>query len=269
MDELPYLTASDGLPARKSGEWAKRKHHYLGNYCGITTKSMHRKWRLVYLDVMSGPGLCKLKDTGEEFAGSPLVALEHEFSEYHFVEEHTGLAQALEQRVSKHPMAKKVTIHNESWVDLVGSGKLQFDNSTLVVAFVDPTGISQVPMTAMRQLARNPHIDLLVTIQYRLGIVWNAPQYQKAENDTVLDTFLDSRDWRNWDSQNPTEFGQKAIEQFGKEIGKLGFIGTRHVSVPESQPLYRFTLFSRHSLAEKFWNEILKINEKGQREWHF
>jgi hypothetical protein len=124
-------------------------------------------------------------------------------------------------------------------------------------------------MTAMRQLAHNPHIDLLVTIQYRLGIVWNAPQYQKSENDTVLDAFLDSRDWRAWDSQDPTEFGRKAIDQFGKEIGKLGFLGTRHVSVPESQPLYRFTLFSRHSLAEKFWNEILKINEKGQREWHF
>jgi len=269
MDESPYLTASDGLLARKSGERAKRKHYYLGNYCGITTKSMQRKWRLVYLDVMAGPGCCKMKDTGEEFSGSPFVALEHEFSEYHFVEEHKGLAEALEQRISNHPKAKQARIHNESWVKLVESGKFQFDNSTLVVAFIDPTGISQVPMSAMRKLAQNSHIDLLVTIQYRLGIVWNAPQYQKAENDTVLDAFLDSRDWRAWDSQDPSEFGRKAIEHFSKEICKLGFIGTRHVSVPESQPLYRFTLFSRHSLAEKFWNEILKINEKGQREWHF
>ena len=255
--------------ARGSGERAKRKHHYLGNYCGITTRSMKSKWRLVYLDVMAGPGCCKRKDTLEEFPGSPFVALEHEFSEYIFVEEDDGLADALRQRVNKHPKAKKVTIHNENWVRLAESGKLQFDNSTLVVAFVDPTGISQVPMSAMRQLARNPHIDLLVTIQYRLGIVWNAPQYQKAENDTVLDAFLDSHDWRGWDSQDPTEFGRKAIERFSKEICKLGFIGTRHVSVPEAQPLYRFTLFSRNALAKKFWDEILKINEKGQREWHF
>jgi len=266
MDEQPYLTALDGMLARKSGDWAKRKHHYLGNYCGITTKSMQRKWKLVYLDVMSGPGLCKLKETGEEFPGSPLVALEHEFDEYHFCEDHAGLADALEKRVSKHPKAKRVKIHNENWVKLAESGKFSFGSSTLVVAFVDPTGISQVPLSAMRHLAQNAHIDLLVTIQYRLGIVWNAPQYQRAENDTVLDAFLDSRDWRKWDAQDPTVFGRKAIEQFSLTISNLGFIGTRHISVPEQQPLYRFTLFSRHSLAEKFWTEVLKIDEKGQRE---
>jgi hypothetical protein len=134
MDDSPYLTASDGLLARKSGEWAKRKHHYLGNYCGITTKSMQRKWRLVYLDVMSGPGLCKLKDTGEEFPGSPFVALEHEFAEYHFVEEHEGLATALQERVSKYTKAKKVKIHNENWGALVASGKEVSINNIYILA---------------------------------------------------------------------------------------------------------------------------------------
>jgi len=73
VEELSYIIASDGLLARRSGEWAKRKHHYLRNYCGITTKSMRRKWRLVYLDVMAGPGLCKIKETADEFDGSPFV----------------------------------------------------------------------------------------------------------------------------------------------------------------------------------------------------
>jgi len=269
MNDAPYLEASDGLPARKSGDWAKRKHHYLSNYCGITTKSMKSKWRLVYLDVMAGPERCKLKDSNEEFPGSPFVALEHDFSQYIFVEEDKDLAGALRQRVKEHSKIKKIKLYEENWVHLAETGKLQFDDSTLVVAFVDPTGISQVPMAAMRHLARNTHIDLLVTIQYRLGIVWNVPQYQKTENDTALDAFLDSHDWRSWDAHDATEFGRMAIERFGSEICKLGFLGTRHVSVPESQPLYRFTLFSRHALAEKFWNEILKFNEKGQREWHF
>ena len=57
-DDSPYLPAIDGLPARKSGEWAKRKHHYLRNYCGITTVSMRGKFKVVYLDVMAGPGRC-------------------------------------------------------------------------------------------------------------------------------------------------------------------------------------------------------------------
>ena len=88
MDSIPYLTASDGLPARKSGKWAKRKHHYLGNYCGITTvPHAEQRFKLIYLDVMAGPGLCKLEDNGEEFPGSPLVALEHDFAEYILIED--------------------------------------------------------------------------------------------------------------------------------------------------------------------------------------
>jgi hypothetical protein len=31
VEEPPYLPADDGLLARKSGPWAKRKHHYLCN----------------------------------------------------------------------------------------------------------------------------------------------------------------------------------------------------------------------------------------------
>jgi hypothetical protein len=71
MEGNPDIVASDGLLARKSGEWAKRKHYYRRNYCGITPVSMRSRFKLVYLDVMTGPGLCKMEDTSEEFPGSP------------------------------------------------------------------------------------------------------------------------------------------------------------------------------------------------------
>ena len=47
---------------------------------------------------------------------------------------------------------------------------------------------------------------------------------------------------------------------------KEGFINTRHVSVPEDNPLYRFTLFSRHPCGGDFWLKVLRIDERGQRE---
>ena len=100
MEGNPYLLAADGLPARKSGKWAKRKHHYLRNYCGITTVSMRSKFKLVYLDVMAGPGLCKMEETGEEFPGSPFVALEHDFAEYILIEESPELLNPLTVRYS-------------------------------------------------------------------------------------------------------------------------------------------------------------------------
>src|SRR6266568_6330658 len=110
MEDAPYPTAGDRLLARKSGPWAKRKHHYLRNYCGITAKSMAKKWRLVYLDVMAGPGLCKIKETGEEFPGSPLIALDHEFHDFILIEEDPQLVDALKQRVAKHSKASLVEV---------------------------------------------------------------------------------------------------------------------------------------------------------------
>jgi three-Cys-motif partner protein len=267
VQDSPYLHASDGLLARRSGDWAKRKHHFLRNYCGITTSSMRKKWKLVYLDVMAGPGICKMKDTGEEFPGSPFVALDYEFREFIFIEGDSGLAHALESRVKNHPKAESIQVIPQNWVEVVNSGRLKFPDDTLVVAFVDPTGISQVPMKAMLKLTNNRRIDLLVTIQYRLGITWNVSQYKRSEHDnTALDQFLDSGEWRNWNCRDDSEFAELAINAFSRRIEKEGFRGTQHISVPHTNPLYRFTLFSRHAAAEDFWNKILKIDETGQRE---
>lgn len=265
-----YLPAGDGLLARKSGGWAIRKHHYLANYCGITTVSMRSRFKLVYIDVMAGPGRCKIEETNEEFSGSPLIALDHDFSEYIFIEEEAELANALKQRTVNHPKARKIKIIPENWIEVVESGRLKFDASTLVVAFVDPTGISQMPLSAMRTLAHNPKIDLLVTVQYRLGIVWNAPQYKRSKTDqTALDGFLGDQSWREWKYRDATEFGKMAIDYFCEQLAREGFINPPHVSVPEENPLYRFTFFSRHPRGEDFWRKILKIDDKGQRHWEF
>jgi three-Cys-motif partner protein len=267
MDKT-YLTAGDGLPARKSGERVKRKHHFLRNYCGITTVSMRSRFKLVYLDVMAGPGRCKIEETGEEFPGSPLVALEHDFAEYIFIEDDPELVAALKQRVANHRKVSKIKIIPENWINVAEAGRLKFDASTLVVAFVDPTGISQTPLSAMKALASCPRIDLLVTIQYRLGIVWNAPQYRKSKSDqTALDNFTGDQSWRAWEDKESGEFGRLAVEYFCDKFQREeGFIGTRHIPVPEKNPLYRFTLFTRHPRGEDFWLKIIKTDEKGQKE---
>jgi three-Cys-motif partner protein len=265
------LSVEDGLLVRKSGDWAKRKHHFLKNYCGITTGAMRNKFKLVYLDVMAGPGRCKIEETSEEFPGSPIVALEYDFAEYIFIEDENESANALKLRVSEHPKASKINIIPENWINVVKAGRLKFDAATLVVAFVDPTGISQVPWSAMKRLAANPRIDLLVTIQHRLGIVWNAPQYRKSKDgQTALDNFLGDQNWHRWENETPAEFGRLAVDYFCEKFQKEErFIGTEHVSIPENNPLYRFTLFSRHPRGDDFWRKILKTDEKGQRDLPF
>src|SRR5438105_13002104 len=98
-DEQSNPTAADGLPARVSGEGIRRKHNYLGRYCAITAKGMKNAFPTrVFLDVMAGPGICKIRETGEEFPGSPLIAMEHGFTKLVFVESDPVLAAALKKR---------------------------------------------------------------------------------------------------------------------------------------------------------------------------
>jgi len=259
------IFAKDGLIARKSGHWAIRKHHFLKNYCGITTTAMRRRFRLIYLDLMAGPGRCVTKES--EFDGSPIAALSYDFAHYYFIEQDATLFAALEQRLSAHPKRNQITLWRENWIDVLNSGRLTFSPAELVVAFVDPIGISEVPMTAMLKLASNPRIDLLVTIQHRLGITRNIPQYIKTEDgEAASDAFLDSRCWREWPIGDLSKFTARIIAFFSERIQKEGFRATRHISVPESNPLYQFTLFSRNERGQDFWNKILKYDERGQKD---
>jgi three-Cys-motif partner protein len=153
---------SDGLPVRLSGEWIRRKHHYLDRYCAITATGMKNRFReRVFLDVMAGPGICKIKDSGEELAGSPLIAMKHDFTKFVFIESDPKLAAALEKRIALQPKANLSTVVRRDWTKEVAEGRLTFPKG-LVVAFVDPTGIKQAPWQAMKQLLmNNSKIDIL------------------------------------------------------------------------------------------------------------
>lgn len=262
---------SDGLPVRLSGEWIRRKHHYLDRYCGITATGMKNRFtERVFLDVMAGPGLCKIKDSGEELLGSPLIAMKHDFTKFVFVESDPELAVALEKRIALQPKANLATVVRGDWTQEVAAGRLTFPRG-LVVAFVDPTGIKQVPWQAMRQfLMNNPKIDTLATLQYAMGITLNVYQYvdSGSEQTTALDSFLGERDWRNWPREGTdAAFTARVINRWVEKLDALGFQGSRQITVKaDGTPLYRLALFSRHRKADEFWRKITTIDERGQRE---
>jgi three-Cys-motif partner protein len=111
---------SDGLPVRLSGEWIRRKHHYLDRYCAITATGMKNRFgERIFLDVMAGPGLCKIKDSGVELPGSPFIAMKHDFTKFVFLESDRDLATALEKRVQAHVKAKFATIMPCDWTQEV------------------------------------------------------------------------------------------------------------------------------------------------------
>ena len=270
-NDQPNPIAADGLPARASGDWIRRKHHYLDRYCAITATGMKNRFsERVFVDVMAGPGVCKIKDTGEEFPGSPLIALRHDFTKFVFVEADPELAAALETRIAGHPKAQLATVIRGDWTQAAAEGRLRFARG-LVVAFVDPTGISQVPWTAMERLLRDsPKIDLLATLQYAMGITLNVYQYIEfgPNQTTALDVFLGEGDWRSWPHERTdADFTARVLNRWVEKLGALGFQGSRQITVEANRtPLYRLALFSRHPKAGEFWQKIITVDESGQRE---
>jgi len=270
-NDQPNPIAADGLPARASGDWIRRKHHYLDRYCGITATGMKNRFSSrVFMDVMAGSGICKLKETGEELHGSPLIAMKHAFTKFVFIESDSVLAAALETRVQAHPKAQLATVICDDWTKVVANGRLDFDG--LVVAFVDPTGIAQAPWTAVERLLRgNRSIDLLTTLQYSMGITLNLYQYIEAEPNktTALDLFLGERDWRTWKRErSDSEFTERVLTRYLEKCGSLGFQSSRQITVGARDFAfrYRLALLSRHPKADEFWQKIITVDESGQRE---
>jgi three-Cys-motif partner protein len=256
----------DGLLMRPSGEWIKRKHHFLDRYCDMFTRSMKGKWHRVYLDLMAGPGRCQISTSGEVALGSPLVALERDFDEYRFYEADPACADALRQRIAVHQKADRCQVFEADWTESVVSSAFSMPAGSLTLAFVDPTGISQVPWIAVRALARESRkIDILFTVQHALGMNWNAHQYLAKADETAADAFAGSRRWR--DRLGPKNLVREAlIEEFVHNMGSLGFATRRWqlVRLPTGAGLYYLCLFSRHQLALRFWDEVILKNEAGQ-----
>jgi three-Cys-motif partner protein len=142
----------DGLPARVSGAWAREKLAYLAKYMSIFNGGMKNKWDRVYLDLMAGPGRCVEDDTGAEFDGSPLLAVNQKvpFTEIVLVEGEPILAAALRRRVQSNALVVEADCNDPAVIeqlrDRLGSGRLG-------LAFADNLGLD-VTLATLRSLTK-------------------------------------------------------------------------------------------------------------------
>jgi three-Cys-motif partner protein len=260
----------DGLLTRSSGAWAKDKHYYLQRYCRIFSVGMKNKWRRTYLDMMAGPGICRVRGTEELVPGSPLVALEEDFDDYVFAEENDQCFEALEQRVKAHRKADKCRLVHGSWIEMVGSQGFALPNG-LSLAFVDPTGIAQVPWTSVSRLAAAGRVDILFTIQHGMGIKLNMHQYLDAESESAADRFVGTSQWKASLGRAAADPKDLLIQTFTDNMGELGYKTRKWMLMrtDSGTPLYYLCLFSKHERALDFWDKIVVKDPRGQRSFGF
>jgi three-Cys-motif partner protein len=181
QDETAAL-AEDGLPARLTGKWVFDKKYYFERYLDIFTHGVGKKWngQLAYADLFSGPGKSLIRETSEEIDGSPLIALRYDFARYVFVDVPEVIA-VLRERLKGHPKCNSITFIEGDCNTVVDDIRAALPANHLNLAFIDPTGL-QIRFRTISKLVENRKIDLLMTIQFGMGIRMNITLPRKVRH---------------------------------------------------------------------------------------
>lgn len=270
------ISDADGLPVRSSGAWAEEKLYYLRRYLDIFSNGMKNKWggRLYYVDLFAGPGRCRVRKSEKEFDGSPMIALtDFDFANYYFFESEPDSLKALEMRAKTRAPNKleKLQIIPGDCNDKIEEVKLPSEG--LGVAFIDPTGISQIPFETLRKLTTNRKLDLIINFPEGMAIRMNLHQYTDTETN-ALTRFMGSDRWKTRYQQSLTSFDQVCSEiakEFLANLETLGYLAGDSdwisVRTDKNALLYYLLFASKDPRGSDFWHKIGQIGPHGQRKF--
>lgn len=270
-DDGELQRASDGHLARPTGPWVHDKNHYVERYISIFSRGMAKKWRdkLAYIDLFAGPGRNVVRETAQEVDGSPLLALKYPFTKYVFVDQ-PHVIQHLKARLQHHPKKPEIRFLGGDSNEVIGKVLDAVPANFLTLAFVDPPGI-QIYFETLKRLVHNRKVDLLMTIQFGMGIRMNLRQYSKTERD-ALTAFLGTTRWReDYEAGGAiSQTGRRILDRYLSQLRALGYrtVRDRDIFVHSDQKkllLYLIVLASRHERGEEFWRKATEISPSGQR----
>jgi len=262
--------ASDGLPAMDIGAWAENKHYYLGKYCHMFAVGTKNKWpRRYYIDLFSGPGIGINRETGQESPGSPLIALDHPFTNFVFVESNPESLEAL--RVRAKPL-----INGRHAEYILGDANVVSSDivkniqqrGSLSLIFADPYTI-QLKMRTIRWFSEHFKADLLIHFPYGTFLQRVIPQTQTEmteEKRIELDEFFGGTEWQELRAHKPN--ARVYLNLYEAKLREFGYmIGDNYPRMANSKnaTLYYLVLASKNELALKFWKNTNEIEPNGQR----
>lgn len=265
------VLASDGLPARATGPWVKDKNFYADRYLSIFSRGVSKKWKgkLAYVDLFAGTGRNIIRSTGEEVDGSPFLALKHALARYVFVDL-PDVLHVLKARLAKHAKRDQVLLVPGDCNAVINKVLNSIEPNYLTLAFIDPTGI-HICFETLRRLVRNRKVDLLMTIQFGMGIRMNLRQYSRAESN-ALSHFMGNAKWRQdyRGGGSISQLGRRILDRYLSQLRELGYgtVRDREIYVHSDQRnllLYLIVLASRHPLGGAFWRKVTGITPSGQR----
>lgn len=262
------VQGSDGQPAMVAGVWAKDKLYYIQFYCDIFNTGMKGKWSIrTYIDLFSGPGRCVIEETGEEFDGSPLVALKCKvpFTHYFFNELNKDSLTALKNRTSSFTSAN-INYFNMDCNDVIDHLLPKLPPNSLDFCFIDPTNW-QIKFDSIRRLTNDRRIDLAIT--FHVGAIKRCADDAPEELDDFFGDSAWREEYRSMLRSGRREGSRVLLDAYEERIRGLGYkkkdIQDRVlVRGPRNIPLYYLIFVSKHPRGKDFWDKISLKSPSGQ-----
>ncbi|MCL4455903.1 MAG: three-Cys-motif partner protein TcmP [Nitrospirae bacterium] len=281
------ILGSDGLPVQCVGPWVEDKYFFLEKYLNASCEARRKfadKNNAVFIDLFAGPGKCIVKNEKREIDSGGIRAFKRDeasFNEYFYFDISSVNAKALEKRInSKSNCNFRCGDSNGLINELVET--LSQKPYRYHFAFIDPFGPDGLKFETLRNLAKLNRMDIL--LHFPIGSIKRNLGTWLRSKSTILDNFLGTDLWRKGiDGLSSDKVFKLLIDVFTEQLKSIGYpekglrmassdsniyTGLPTVSVKNTKDvdLYVLILASKHQLAQKIWNSIIKIDPKGQKE---
>ena len=262
----------DGLVTNPIGPWAEDKYRYVGMYAEMFATGMKNKWpRRLYLDLFSGPGYSRVRDTGRVVLGSPMIALSlpDPFDEYLFSDESPEALDALRTRVARLDQQLPVTYipgdANVAVARIVKVVSATPSKGTLSFCFLDPYKLN-IHFQTVQRIAEGRAVDFLILLALYIDANRNIQWYVGDDNPTI-DLFLGDRTWRpRW--KTAERAGDSIVKflanEYSARMGQIGYLTMTLEDMVKVRtrdkrlPLYYLAFFSKHAKGLEFWRAVRK-----------
>lgn len=227
----PIQVQPDDLPYNDVGLWTEEKHRLVAYYAAQFSGAMKDKFKKrVYIELYSGAGYSRIRDTDRIIPGSPINALclSVPFDKYIFCEENTEKRQALETRVRRHAPNADVKFIPGNCDENVGEIAAAIPrhskaSKVLSLCFVDPNDIG-IKFATLQTLATNRMVDFVVLLALYMDALRAEQQYVK--NPSKINELLGTEAWQQrWTTaQRGTGFPLFIAEEFIASMKGMGYI---------------------------------------------
>ena len=260
---------SDGLPVLVQGSWSQDKLHFVSYFSSLFNGGMKNLWPTrAYVDLFAGPGLCKDRDTGVEFHGSPLRALDCQipFTHLFLNDIEKVFVDTLTKRQERlHPQANVEYFSLDCNLAAQNIAK-RVPRDALTLAFIDLWNY-ELAFDSLAHLGQRQATDLIVTF-HTTAIKRNAHQKLAA-----VDAFLDDGNWRSnyWESRGNVSSPPTTVlidtfrSSLRSRLGYTQFGDPMPIRNSNGSPFFYLLFASKHPRGLDFWEKSSAKLRTGQR----